>query len=166
MPALDDITIVDLTTGKAGALCTMLLGDNGARIVKIQLESKDSSKNDPEFAILDRGKELYDFGLIQDANEFSQFLCEADVIVDDYGTSTNLVGYPDKFDFNDNLRLIHCSITGYGSKGPLKDEPAIPDLIKARIGLYESMPGFRPGSTHVIHPIADVGAGLLSALGI
>jgi len=166
MPALDDITIVDLTTGKAGALCTMLLGDNGARIVKIQLNSNDSSKNDPEFAILDRGKELYDFGLIQDANEFSQFLCEADVIVDDYGTFTNLVGYPDNFDFNDNLRLIHCSITGYGSKGPLKDEPAIPDLIKARIGLYESMPGFRPGSTHVIHPIADVGAGLLSALGI
>ena len=56
MPALDDITIVDLTTGKAGALCTMLLGDNGARIVKIQSDANHPSKIDPEYSILDRGK--------------------------------------------------------------------------------------------------------------
>ena len=166
MPALDDITIVDLTTSKAGALCTMLLGDNGARIVKIQSDANHPSKIDPEYSILDRGKELYNFGSILNTPEFSEVLCETDVIVDDYGTSKNLLGYPDDFNFNNNPRLIHCSITAYGSIGPLKDEPPIPDLVKARIGLYESMPGFRSGSTHVIHPISDVGAGLLAALGI
>ncbi|HAL47221.1 MAG TPA: hypothetical protein DCP37_05655, partial [Dehalococcoidia bacterium] len=63
-------------------------------------------------------------------------------------------------------RLIHCSITGYGQVGPLAGEPADPDLVLARMGVLASQPSFRDGPIHVMHPVANVGAGLLAAIGI
>ena len=57
MPALDDIIVIDASQGKAAALCSMLLADNGARVIKIG-QSRDHMDSDPEFAILDRGKEF------------------------------------------------------------------------------------------------------------
>ena len=65
-----------------------------------------------------------------------------------------------------NPRLIHCSITAYGKRGPLKDEPAIDELIMARMGILETMPGYRPGPVHVVHPLPSVGAALFASIGI
>ena len=65
-----------------------------------------------------------------------------------------------------NPRLVACSITAYGKRGPWKDEPPIEDLVLARTGLLSGMPGFRPAPVHVVHPLPSVGAALFAANGI
>ena len=65
-----------------------------------------------------------------------------------------------------NPRLVACSITAYGKRGPWKDEPPIEDLVLARTGLLAGMPGFRPAPVHVVHPLPSVGAALYAANGI
>ena len=53
--ALDDITVLDLTRGAAGALATMFLGDNGARVIRI-LGDEGHALRDGGFRVWDRGK--------------------------------------------------------------------------------------------------------------
>jgi crotonobetainyl-CoA:carnitine CoA-transferase CaiB-like acyl-CoA transferase len=65
-----------------------------------------------------------------------------------------------------NPRLIHCSITAYGKRGPWKDEPPIDVLVMARMGILGSQPGFRPAPVHVVHPLPSSGAAILANLGI
>ncbi|MBT4045890.1 MAG: hypothetical protein HOF11_20495, partial [Rhodospirillaceae bacterium] len=65
-----------------------------------------------------------------------------------------------------NPRLGSCSLTAYGKRGALKDEPPIEDLVLARMGVLGGMPGFRPPPVHVVHPLPTVGAAILACLGI
>ena len=51
-------------------------------------------------------------------------------------------------------------------KGPLKDEPAVDDLVLARLGILSDQPAFRSGPVHIIHPLPSVGTGVLAAMGI
>ena len=166
MPALDDIVVLDFSIGKAGAICTMLLSDNGARVIRIAEESQ-LVRMDPEFAALDRGKELRQIDLPKDEAELISMVAAADAIVEDLAPNDSRQPYFDSESLrSSNFDLIHCSITAYGRHGPLSNEPAIADLVKARIGIHDENPGFRGGSIHVIHPIVDLGAGLLAAQGV
>src|SRR5262249_22248870 len=91
----------------------------------------------------------------------------ADVLVEDFAPSSaqqRLVAWPRLQAINP--RLVACSITAYGKRGPWKDEPAIEDLVLARTGLLAGMPGFRAAPVHVVFPLASVGAALLAANGI
>ena len=166
MPALDDIVVLDFSIGKAGAICSMLLSDNGARVIRIA-EVSQLVRMHPEFAALDRGKELRQIDLPKDEDELISIVDSADVIVEDFVPNDPRQSY---FDFesrrSSNSDLIHCSITAYGRHGPLSNEPAIAGLVKARIGIYDENPGFRDGSIYVIHPFVDLGAGLLAAQGV
>ena len=58
MEVFDGINVIDTTSGKAGSICSMFLSDNGARVFRVPAK-QNISRNDPEFATLDRGKELH-----------------------------------------------------------------------------------------------------------
>jgi len=173
MPStLDGITILDLSTGPAAALATMLLSDQGARVIRI-IEPGAALYRNGGFVVWDRGKACIRLPLDQAegatpvASRFRELLADADVLVEDFAPSSSrqrLVA-PEKLE-KEYPRLVHCSITAYGKHGALKDEPPIEDLVLARTGVMGGMPGFRPAPVHLVHPLPSVGAAIFACLGI
>jgi crotonobetainyl-CoA:carnitine CoA-transferase CaiB-like acyl-CoA transferase len=178
--ALDGLTVLDLSIGAAAAMATMFLSDNGARVVRL-MQPDTPHLRDGGFIVWDRGKEcatldleaaladLERAGLDQTAalSDFDRLVAGADVLIEDYAPSSSmqrLVAWSRLKRLNP--RLVTCSITAYGKRGPYKDEPPIEDLVLARIGLLSGMPGFRPAPVHVVHPLPNVGAALHAAIGI
>ena len=53
-----------------------------------------------------------------------------------------------------------------GSAAHSRDEPAVDELVMARMGILETMPGYRPGPVHVVHPLPSVGAALFASIGM
>ena len=173
MPSiLDGITILDLSTGSAVALATMLLSDQGARVIRI-VEPDAPLFRDGGFVIWDRGKERLAldldqaFGETAEATRFRDLLAGADILVEDFAPSGERQRLVDPERLRQaNPRLVSCSITAYGKHGALKDEPPIEDLVLARMGVLGGMPGFRPPPVHLVHPLPSVGAAVLACLGI
>lgn len=168
---LDGITVLDLTTGPAGALATMFLCDHGARVLRV-VDVHDTAARRGGFLVWDRGKEcvrldLSQITLAQSDAAYETLLRSTDVLVEDFPpSSSHQALVRDEWLTALNPRLIHCSITAYGKRGPLKDEPAIDDLVMARLGILGSMPGYRPAPVHVVHPLPSVGAAIFANLGI
>ena len=169
---LDGITILDLSTGPAAALATMLLSDQGARVIRV-IEPTAPPFREGGYIIWDRGKECLSLDLDQlageteDAAKFRDLVAGADVLVEDFAPNSKcqqLVA--PEWLARTNHRLVSCSITAYGKRGPLKDEPPIEDLVLARMGILGGMPGFRPAPVHLVHPLPTVGAAILACLGI
>ncbi|MGK0168413.1 MAG: crotonobetainyl-CoA:carnitine CoA-transferase CaiB-like acyl-CoA transferase [Gammaproteobacteria bacterium] len=177
--ALDGLTVIDLTTGAAGALSTLFLSDHGARVVRV-IDSDAPGYRDGGFVVWDRGKECVrlDLRAVGEAwgtdargsaahDAFVRLVKGADVLVEDFAPSDPQGAIVDRVSLQAlNPGLVSCSITAYGPTGPWKDEPPIDDLVLARMGILGSMPGFRPAPVHVVHPLPSVGASILAALGI
>ena len=82
MQVFDDINVIDTTTGKAGSICSMFLGDNGARIIRIPVGS-NSLADDPELATIHRGKELLNLDLDAQYDSFMNFVQKSDILIED-----------------------------------------------------------------------------------
>ena len=169
---LDGITVLDLSTGAPAALATMFLSDHGARVVRI-VAPNNQTMRDGGFIVWDRGKELLKLDLNDaaknrdNADLFCRLVKGADVLIDDFAPSSPCQALVDAAWLRSlNPRLVSCSITAFGKRGPLKDEPPIDDLVLARMGVLGGMPGFRPAPVHVVHPLPTVGSALLACLGI
>ena len=179
--ALDGLTVLDLSTGAAAAMATMFLSDNGARVVRLVAPARPHLR-DGGFIVWDRGKECATLdieaavvglagaanGVVAAAlNDFDRLVAGADILVEDFAPSSSMQRLVDWSRLKRlNPRLVTCSITAYGKRGPYKDEPPIEDLVLARIGLLSGMPGFRAAPVHVVHPLPNVGAALHAAIGI
>lgn len=161
--ALDGITVIDLTDGPAGALATMFLSDHGARVIRV-IGDVSALHRGAGFRIWDRGKEVM-LGTLEE-QAFDVLVCNADVLIEDFSPSNRPEHLLSSRWRARNPGLITCSLTAYGEVGPLKDEPAIDDLVLARLGVLAGLPGFRDGPIHAAHPLPSVGAGILAALGI
>jgi crotonobetainyl-CoA:carnitine CoA-transferase CaiB-like acyl-CoA transferase len=166
--ALEGITVVDLGTGPAAALATMFLSDNGATVVRV-LDGAAPDFREGGYIVWDRGKSAVRIDLDSPggAAELHRLIGSADVLVEDFAPSSprqHLVDWQMLRAINS--RLVACSITAYGKRGPWKDEPPIEDLVLARTGLLGGLPGFRPAPVHTVHPLPSVGAALLSCNGI
>ncbi len=167
MPStLDGITILDLGTGPAAALATMLLSDQGARVIRV-VEPDAPVFRDGGFIIWDRGKERTALDFDREGDKFRDLVAGADILMEDFAPSSerqNMVAHDRLAAINP--RLISCSLTAYGKRGALKDEPPIEDLVLARMGVLGGLPGFRPAPVHLVHPLPNVGAAVLACLGI
>lgn len=172
--ALEGITVFDLTTGSAGAIATMFLCDHGARVIRV-MDAQDTVSRQGGYLVWDRGKECIRLDLAAQVAALQQgqgdvyegFIRRVDVLIEDFAPSSSRQALvQDAWLAARNPRLIHCSITAYGKRGVLKDEPPIDDLILARLGIMGSQPGYRPAPVHVVHPLPSVGAALFAAQGI
>ena len=176
--ALDGITVLDITQGMAGALATMMMCDNGARVVHVETPGDEERQSRPGYSVWDRGKQSVALDLPEllrsrsgsgpgAAERFQELVGSADVLVESFAPSSEYGPLIDADALTTaNPRLVHCSITAYGKRGPLKDEPPIDDLVMARMGISANLPGFRPGPVHMAHPFPSVGAALLAAVGV
>tara|TARA_A100001037_G_scaffold301505_1_gene331157 strand:+ start:19136 stop:21571 length:2436 start_codon:yes stop_codon:yes gene_type:complete len=168
--SLDNLLVLDLTEGRSGAYATMLLSDNGARVIRIDSENSIHIRKSPGFSVWDRGKETiildYENNLI-DRNRLYKLISICDVLIEDFALSSNKQKFINKnILYTINPKLIHASITVYGKNSLLKNEKPLVDLVLARLGVLDRIPTFRNGPSHLIHPLVDVCTGILSAIGI
>ena len=176
--ALDGIRVLDMTRVLAGPYCTLLLGDMGAEIIKIEVPgSGDDSRKYPPFIgaesayfmNLNRNKKslTLDLKASEGKSIFMDLVQRSDVLIENFrpGTLDDLgVGYAKLKTTNPNL--VYSSISGFGHSGPYKDLPGY-DIIGQAMGGIMSVTGW-PDSppTRTGTAIADILAGLCAAIGI
>jgi len=146
---LDGIRVLDLTQMVAGPLCTLLLGDMGADVIKVEPPGGDTARhigrNRPcgesdYFLSMNRNKRsiVLDLKQAKDLEVLRSLAARADVLVENFrpGTMEKLgIGYETLK--ADNPRLIFCSLSGFGSEGPYRDRPALDPVIQAMSGLMQ-----------------------------
>jgi len=147
MPALDGLRVIDLTRVLAGPFCTMLLGDMGADVVKIEEPTRGDDTRDwapfvdgwsSYFLGVNRNKRslALDLKSAAGAETFARLLRGADVLVENLrpGTLAGL-GFSAEVIADLNPRLIYASVTGFGHTGPRRDEAGYDPVMQAEAGL-------------------------------
>jgi crotonobetainyl-CoA:carnitine CoA-transferase CaiB-like acyl-CoA transferase len=175
--ALEDIRIVDLSQNLAGPFCTYILAELGADVVKVEAPGGDPARTwgppfwngeSPIFMSGNGGKRSLALDLKTEAGRgIVRALAErADVFVQSFrsGVVESLgFGYDDVAALNP--RIVYCSVTAYGARGPLRDLPGYDPLMQAHGGLI-SVTG-QPGQpSRVGSSVVDMGTGMWSAIGV
>lgn len=146
---LDGVRIVDLTQMVAGPLCTLLLGDLGADVIKVEPPTGDSARDigvnracgeSDYFLSMNRNKRgvVLDLKTSQGVEALKVLASHADVLVENFrpGTMDKLgVGY--EVLAAANPRLIYASLSGFGPDGPYRDRPALDPVIQAMSGVMQ-----------------------------
>lgn len=176
---LRDIRVIDLTRNLAGPYCTMILGDMGAEVIKIERPGfGDDTRNwtpptwDGEsttFLSANRNKRslAVDINTPDGLKIIHKLAAKADILVESFKPGSlgkRGLGYEDLK--KNNPGLIYCEISGYGSVGPLRNSPGYDPIMQATTGIMD-MTG-EPDQEPVRLPIAvnDMGAGLWAVIGI
>lgn len=180
MHILDDILIVDLSQALAGPYCTMLLGDMGAQVIKIEPPgSGDQSRGwgppfvegeSTYFLAVNRNKKSLTLDLKSDEGReiMHRLIARADVFIHNMPrqSSQRKTGVDAETVLDLNPRLVYVSITGYGTSGPYAERPGYDLIAQGESGLMSitGEPGGEPMRYPV--PLADMTTGIYSALGI
>jgi crotonobetainyl-CoA:carnitine CoA-transferase CaiB-like acyl-CoA transferase len=149
MPPLDGLKVIDLTRVLAGPFCTMLLGDMGADVIKIEEpEHGDDTRGwapfidgwSSYFLGVNRNKRSLALNIksAEGAEVLTRLVRDADVLVENLrpGTLDKLgFGYPQVSALNP--RLIYASVTGYGHTGPRRDLAGYDPVLQAEAGLMD-----------------------------
>jgi crotonobetainyl-CoA:carnitine CoA-transferase CaiB-like acyl-CoA transferase len=147
MQPLHGIRVLDLSRVLAGPYCTMVLGDLGADVIKVESPEGDETRTwGPPFAegesayylCINRNKRsiVVDFKTGEGRADLRRLIGESDVLVENFrpGTLSRFA-----LDFESasalNPALIYCSISGFGQTGPLRDKPGYDFMIQAMGGL-------------------------------
>ena len=176
---LSDVRILDLTAILSGPYCTLLLGDLGAEVIKIEKPGVgEAGRGMPPYSFegesayfiaINRNKKSMTLNLqtTKGREIFYQLVKKSDVVINNFRPGV-IEGLQADYDTlkEINPRIICCSITGYGSTGPTKDRPAFDLIIQARGGImsYTGELGRKP--VKMGSPIADLAGGLFAANGI
>jgi formyl-CoA transferase len=186
MQPLEGIRLLDLTRAMAGPFCTMMLGDLGADVVKVERPGRgDESRGwGPPFVGEPYGPYPGESAYYLSANRnkrsitvnlkshegtdiIRQLAARSDALVENFRTGVldgMGLGYEQLCTVNP--RLVYCSISGYGRTGPFADHPGYDFVIQAEGGFMgitgpEEGPPFRVGV-----PIIDITAGMFSSTAI
>lgn len=175
---LSGITVIDLTSALAGPYCTMLLGDLGAKIIKIEEPQEGDllRKTGPfigeegaYYLYGNRNKRSMTLNLQDERGRtiLLKLIKSADVFVENFRPRVKerlKIAYPDLSSINP--RLIYCSISGFGQTGPWADRPGFDQIAQGMSGLM-SVTGFpESGPTRVGVAIGDSVAGMFATHGI
>jgi crotonobetainyl-CoA:carnitine CoA-transferase CaiB-like acyl-CoA transferase len=177
-PPLDGITVVDLTRVLSGPYCTMLLGDMGARVIKIEQPGRGDETRawgppfqggeSAYFLSVNRNKEsvAVDFKAARGRRLLDALVAKADVLVENFrpGTLDRLgLGYADIS--ARHPALVYCSVSGFGQSGPKREMAGYDMVLQAEAGLM-SITGPADGpACRLGVAVADILAGLLACHG-
>jgi len=186
MQPLDGLRVLDLTRALAGPFCTMMLGDLGADVIKVERPGQgDESRGwgppfvgepygpypgeSAYFLATNRNKRSITINLKSPEGQrvVRSLAAVSDVLVENYRTGTLEemgLGYEQMRGVNP--RLVYCSISGYGRTGPYAQQPGYDFVIQAEGGMMgitgpEDGPPFRVGV-----PIVDITTGMFASTAI
>ena len=176
---LSGMVVLDLTQILAGPMCTMVLADLGADVIKVEKPNggDDNRRMGPPFVgdwsagflAANRNKRSLVVDLRQEAGQtvFKRMLKGADAVIENFrpGVMGRLgLGYDELA--RDNPKLVYCSISGFGGTGPYANRGGF-DLVAQGVSGLMSItghPGMPPAKVGV--PITDLTAGLFAANGV
>lgn len=174
---LENICVIDLTRVLAGPYCTMMLGDLGADIIKIEVPSRgdDTRHWGPPFTkggesayylSANRNKRSMTLNLKSEEGLeiLKKLIAKGDVLVDNFKTGT-LSRWGLDYETLQKIRpgLIYCTVTGYGYTGPYSSRPGY-DLIVQATGGFMSITGPENGDpSRAGVAIADISTGMFAA---
>jgi crotonobetainyl-CoA:carnitine CoA-transferase CaiB-like acyl-CoA transferase len=168
--------VLDLTRVRAGPTAVRQLADWGAEVIKIEAppepgsgEAMGGPRHGPDFQNLHRNKRslTLDLKAAEGIEIFRKLVRQADVLVENYrpDVKTRLgIDYAALQPLNP--RLVYASISGFGQDGPYRDRPGFDQIAQGMGGLMSitGLPG--QGPVRVGIPIADLSAGIFTAMGI
>ncbi|MGE3245265.1 MAG: CaiB/BaiF CoA transferase family protein [Beijerinckiaceae bacterium] len=171
---LEGIRVLDLGSFITAPLAAQMLGDLGADVIKVErpegdpFRRSDGSLYSPTFLAYNRNKRSIVIDMTTEAGRNAQrkLIETADVLIDNYRTPVlkKLGLDPDELRAL-NPRLIHCSITGFGSKGPYQARAAFDTVGQALSGIAGMM--VDPEKPEAFGPtISDNVTGMYAAYGI
>jgi len=177
---LSDLVVLDLTRALAGPHAAMMLGDMGARVIKVESPTGDDTRSwgppfigdedereSTYFLSANRNKESLVLDLKSDADKdvLARLVARADVLMENFRS-----GVLDRLGFSVarlhelNPRLVVLSITGFGHDGPEAKRAGYDQIAQGEGGLMSLTGTEQP--TKVGVPIADLLAGMNGAFGV
>ncbi len=171
--ALDGLLVVDFTRVVAGPACTQIFADFGAEVIKIEnpdggddtraYEHAEIGGESAAYLSLNRNKRGIALDLtVPEAREIArELISRADVVVENFSASVMEkfgLDYPSVAPANP--RLVYCSISAYGRKGPFASRPGFDPITQAESG-FMSLNGFPDGPpVRTGPPIVDMATGM------
>jgi crotonobetainyl-CoA:carnitine CoA-transferase CaiB-like acyl-CoA transferase len=184
MPALlDGVVVVDLSRALAGPHAAMMLGDLGARVIKVEVPGggddtrgwgppfvgPDEDPQSTYFLSCNRNKEsiTLDLKSVDGQQMLTRLVGAADVVVENFRTGVlDRLGFPVERLRELNAGLVVLSITGFGHDGPEGGRAGYDQIAQGEAGLM-SLTGANPDEpTRIGVPIADLLAGMYGAYGV
>src|SRR5712691_5099439 len=177
--ALSDMLVIDLSRIFAGPYCTMMLGDLGATVIKVERpETGDDTRQfgppytggeSAYYLGLNRNKHsiTLDFTMPEGKERLLELIKKATVLVENFRPGTlerQGLGYEDLRAINPGL--IYCSISGYGHNGPYAMRPGYDFVAQAESGIMSVTGEVEGEPQRVGSPVADVSAGLYACMSI
>ncbi|MBY6200951.1 CoA transferase [Maritalea mobilis] len=173
---LSGVQVIDLTRILSGPFCSMILGDLGAEVVKVEAPGGDHVRQQGHkvddlswyFAGFNRNKQSLELDLRKPEGVavLERLLARADILTENFRP-----GVLDKMGLTEarlkeiNPDLIVVSVNGYGSTGPYADRPAFDFIAQAMSGYMATNGTPETGPLRTAPPITDLVAGLYAALG-
>jgi crotonobetainyl-CoA:carnitine CoA-transferase CaiB-like acyl-CoA transferase len=176
---LSDVIVIDLSRVLAGPYCTMILGDLGATVIKVEHPGKgdDTRHFGPPYIAgesayylgLNRNKQsiLLDFSTPEGKERLLKLLSTATVLVENFrpgALERQGLGYETLRAINPGL--IYCSISGYGQTGPYALRPGYDFVAQAESGLMSVTGEIDGDPQRVGSPVGDVSAGMYACISI
>lgn len=176
--ALTGLLVVDLSTYLSGPVCSMLLADHGAHVIKVERPDVGDEVRrftpfvngaSSAFMLLNRNKRsiALDFKKSEDLAAVRRLIARADVLIENFrpGVCDRLgLGYEAMR--NANPALIYCSISGFGQTGPYRERGGFDLMAQGMSGLMSinALPDGTPCRLPI--PISDLCAGLFASQAI
>ena len=186
MGPLEGIRILDLSRAMAGPYCTMMLGDLGAEVIKVERpgrgdesrgwgppfvgQSADNSSGESAYFLsVNRNKRSITVNLKSSEGKaiIQRLASSCDVLVENFRTGVLdklSLGYEDIQKLNPNL--VYCSISGYGRTGPYAERPGYDVIIQAEGGMMGITGPIDGPPSRVGVPIVDITTGMFAATSI
>jgi formyl-CoA transferase len=176
---LSDVVVIDLSRVLAGPHCTMILGDLGATVIKVEQPGKgdDTRHFGPPYIAgesayylgLNRNKYsiLIDFSTSEGKERLLKLLSTATVLVENFRPGTldrQGLGYEALSAINPGL--IYCSISGYGQTGPYSQRPGYDFVAQAESGIMSVTGEIDGDPQRVGSPVGDISAGVYACISI
>jgi len=176
---LAGVRVLDLSRVLAGPFCSMILGDLGAEVLKVERPGQGDETRTwgPPFwhglsayyLSCNRNKKGLSLDLAQPDGRklLSDLLCQSDVLLENFlPSSAAKLGLTPEQVLKLNPRLVVCSISGFGRTGPMRDAPGYDFAIQAMSGLMSITGPVAGPPCKVGVAVSDIITGLYAAIGI
>ena len=178
MQPLEHIKVIDLSRVYAAPAGSMILGDLGAEVIRVEHPNGSDSMREwgpfienqsTYYLCANRNKKsiIVDLKSPEGKEQFKELIKDADVLLENFktGDMKRMGLHYDELK-KINPRLIHCAVTGFGQTGPLANEPGFDPVIQAMSGLMDVTGDPDGEPTKVGVPIADILTSLYVVIGV
>ena len=138
------LTVLDFSLGMSGALCTLVMADYGAEVIKVEPPGGDPFRFQPAWLSWNRGKRgiVLDLDTAEGRAQALRLAGRADVLVESFRPG-DMDAWGLGYDALAQLhpRLVYCSITGFGQQGPLRRVKGYEGVVAAKAGRMLNLAG-------------------------